>query len=91
MAVYLIGYDLIKPGKDYSKIVPEIKRAFPDYWHCLDSTWLVKTEYSAVQIRAHLAQFIDTNDRILVATIGKGAAWSVSFGNECQDWLRRNL
>lgn len=93
MAVYLIGYDLIKPGKDYSRIVPEIQRAYPNYWHCLDSTWLVVSEKTATQIAEHLLQFIDGNDRLLVSpqAINSGAVWTTSFSKECQDWLMANL
>ncbi|MEW5714542.1 hypothetical protein AB1462_19565 [Pseudomonas sp. SB113] len=91
MAVFFIGYDLIKPGKDYSKIVPAIQKSFPNYWHCLDSTWLVNTDHTAKQIADYLLQFIDGNDRLLVAPVSKGAAWTISFNKGCQDWLSANL
>jgi hypothetical protein len=41
MGTLLIGYDLDKPGQDYSNLVAEIKR-LGAWWHNLDSTWLVK-------------------------------------------------
>ncbi|WP_155499907.1 SinR family protein [Pseudomonas protegens] len=91
MAVFFIGYDLIKPGKDYSKIVPAIQKTFPNYWHCLDSTWLVNTNHTAQQIADYLLQFIDGNDRLLVAPVSRGAVWTTSFNKGCQDWLRANM
>ncbi|PKM27771.1 MAG: SinR family protein [Gammaproteobacteria bacterium HGW-Gammaproteobacteria-12] len=91
MAVYMIGYDLNTPGKDYTKLIDAIKKAYPNWWHCLDSTWLVNTTSSAQQIRDHLKQFIDGNDKLLVATMGKGAAWTGPFTKPCSDWLLANL
>jgi len=91
MPVRMIGYDLNKPGKDYEKLIEAIKKAFPNYWHCLDSTWLVVTEHTPKQIADYLLQFVDANDRLLVATLDKGAAWSMSFNQGCRDWLMKNL
>jgi len=93
MGVFLIGYDLISPGKDYSAIISDIKKSFPNYWNCLDSTWLVNTQHTAEQIANHLLQFLDGNDRLIVIPIlvGGGGIWTESFNKECQDWLRANL
>jgi hypothetical protein len=93
MGVIFIGYDLIKPGKDYSRIVPAIEKNFPNYWHCLDSTWLVNTGHTPKQVIDFLLQFIDGNDRLLVAPMhtGAGASWTTSFDKGCQDWLKANM
>lgn len=90
MAVYMIGYDLIRPGKDYTNIINAIK-AYDNWWHCLDSTWLIISDRGAAAIRDDLKQHIDANDRLLVATMGKGAAWTTSFSKDCADWLKANL
>lgn len=42
MQVYCNGYDLNKRGKDYKDLIPAIK-ALGTRWHCLDSTWRVKS------------------------------------------------
>lgn len=91
MPVYMIGYDLKKPGKDYQTLINAITKSFPNYWHCLDSTWLIVTDHTPKQVADYLLQFIDANDRVLVATMAKGAAWTVSFDKNCQDWLVKNL
>jgi hypothetical protein len=92
MAVYLVGYDLKKPGQDYQDLFEAIKVVGSDWWHCLDSTWLVVSDSSAVNVRAALVPHIDANDRLLVATMGKGAAWTAnSFPQNCQDWLQKYL
>jgi hypothetical protein len=91
MAVYLIGYDLDTPGQDYENLFDAIKAASTDWWHCLDSTWLIVSDQSAAAIRTALVQHIDGNDKLLVATMGKGAAWSKSFPQNCKDWLQKYL
>ncbi|WP_122587130.1 SinR family protein [Pseudomonas viridiflava] len=93
MGVCLISYDLMTPGKDYSKIIPKIKAAYPDWWKCLDSTWMVKTDSTPQQVANYLLQFIDGNDLLIVVPIkvGGGGVWTTSFSKECQDWLKYAL
>lgn len=52
MSTYLIGYDLNRPRNDtdYPDLIEAIK-AFGTWWHYLDSTWIVKSDKSAVEIR----------------------------------------
>lgn len=85
----MIGYDLNSPGKNYSDLIDAIK-AIGSWWHCLDSTWLVKTDLSCVQIRDRLRPYIDANDELLVATLTGVAAWT-GFDKNCSDWLTSNL
>jgi hypothetical protein len=89
MKSYLIGYDLNKSGQDYSTLIEKIKLV-GSWWHCLDSTWIVKSDLSAAQIRDMLIPFIDTNDELLVATLTGEAAWK-GFSKQCGDWLLKNL
>ena len=89
MASYLIGYDLNKPEQDYKELLDAIK-SFTNWWHCLDSTWIVKTDLTAVQIRDKLSPHIDKNDELLVAKLSGEAAW-VGFNDECSKWLSNNL
>lgn len=91
MAKILFGYDLNAPGKDYSTLIPAIQAQFPNYWHCLDSTWIVATDWSPVQVRDWLLARVDRNDEIFAVDItGKPAAWA-GFTGVCQDWLKNNL
>ena len=89
MKSYMIGYDLNKSGQDYTKLKEEIKK-IGDWWHCLDSTWIVKSDSTAVEIRNHLKKFIDSNDELLVARLSGDAAWT-GFNKDCSDWLLKNL
>lgn len=90
MASYMIGYDLNRPGQDYKDLIEEIKKVGSDWWHCLDSTWIVKTDKTATQIRDRLKPHIDRNDELLVAKLTGEAAWT-GFDDDCSNWLLKNL
>jgi hypothetical protein len=89
MKTYMIGYDLNKPGQNYTELIDAIK-TLGTWWHCLDSTWLVKSNSTAIQIRDALSAHIDSSDELLVAQISGDAAW-VGFDTQCSSWLKNNL
>lgn len=86
---YLIGYDLNRPGQDYSELFNAIKK-LGDWWHYLDSTWIVKTSLDALQIRESLVLYIDNGDELLVAHLSGEAAWC-GFSSDGSQWLKDNL
>jgi len=92
MKTYMIGYDLIgKPEKDYEELMKAIKAISEiGAWHCLDSTWLIKSSKNATQIRDALKPHLHKDDRLLVASLDGVAAWT-GFDTNCADWLRTNL
>jgi hypothetical protein len=91
MAVYMIGYDLNRPGQDYKDLIDAIKAVANGWWHCLDSTWLINSTQSASSIRNTLQPHIDKSDELLVSEITKGnSAWT-GFDQQCSDWLKNNL
>lgn len=84
---YLIFYDLRKQ-KDYTKLIEAIK-SYGTWAHVLKSTWAVVTTKSAVQVRDHLLQSMDSDDGILVVRSGREAAWRKV---DCSDdWLQKHL
>lgn len=88
MNTILIGYDLNKLGQQYKQLIDAIEKTFPVYWHCLDSTWLVKTAMSAVQVRDLLLPHLDANDELLTINVtGCARAWQ-GFNEQCASWLR---
>jgi hypothetical protein len=90
MKTYLIGYDLNKEGQNYEGLVEKIKETFGTWWHHLDSTWIVKSNLSAAQIRDILRPFIDNNDELLVASLAGESAW-VGFNEPGSKWLKENI
>ncbi len=89
MAVYCIGYDLMRSGKDYKDLIPAIK-TLGTWWHCLDSTWLVVTNLTAEQIVDKLSAYLDADDKMLVFPVGSGW-WSKGLSDECLQWLHKNM
>lgn len=89
MKTYLIGYDLMKQWQDYDVLIEEIKK-IGNWWHSLDSTWIIKTNLNSIQIRDRLIPKIDNNDKLLVVRLKEEAAW-IGFKKECSDCLKNNL
>ncbi|MCA3761421.1 MAG: SinR family protein [Cutibacterium sp.] len=89
MPTYVIGYDLNTPGQDYGELFEAIK-SYGLWWHHLDSTWIIRTERSAVEVRDHLKRFIDKNDKLLVAKLTSEAAWT-GINQKGSKWLKDYL
>lgn len=92
MKTFLIGYDLNKPREndDYKDLIEKIKTVGLTWWHCLDSTWIIKTDKSAVTIRDTLKTYLDDGDELLVVHLSGEGAWTGFKGN-CSTWLKDNL
>ena len=91
MAIYMIAYDLHPPkGENYEKLFTALEAIGSGYWDCLDSTWFVITEKTAIEIRDELQKYLKDDDRLLVARYGASAAW-LGFKNDCQTWLEDKL
>lgn len=86
----MIGYDLNKTGQNYDGLIEAIKRLSETRWHCLDSTWILKTDHSTEVIRNALRPYLDLNDELLVVTLQRDAAWQ-GFDDNCSNWLTNNL
>ena len=89
MATYIVSYDLKKPGKDYSKLLKHLK-SYGNWWHHLDSTWVIVTHKSAVEVRDETAAHMDANDLLLVVKSAGVGAWR-GFNQEGSEWLKANL
>jgi hypothetical protein len=90
MATLLVGYDLNKPGQEYEELWEKLK-GFGAWWHHLDSTWLIKTNLSPVQVRDDLKKVIDSGDELLVIDVTARAWAGTGFPSRAYDWLRDNL
>lgn len=90
MSTLLVGYDLKKPGQDYSPLIEKLK-SFGTWWHHLDSTWLIKTDETPKEVRDVLKPLIDANDELLVIDVsGRTAAWT-GLNQRGSDWIKDNL
>jgi hypothetical protein len=73
MSAFWVSYDLDKPGQDYKDLIDALQKLGAK--RIMFSDWLVNSNYTSEQLRNHLAQFMDGNDRILVAGLTGVAAW----------------
>lgn len=88
MASYIVSYDLQTPGRNYEALYQAL-RSYTRWARVNNSVWAIVTESTAVQVRDHLLQFIDSNDRIFVVRSGAEAAWRNSICKN--EWLKENL
>jgi hypothetical protein len=91
MTIYVIGYDLHpKQGETYGNLIEAIK-GLGNWWHCLDSTWLVKCDLSNTQVRDALWKHMKQDDQLLVVAYAPPfSAWA-GFSGDCQTWLKTNM
>jgi hypothetical protein len=90
MTIYVIGYDIHpKQGETYTNLIEAIK-SLGNWWHCLDSTWLISSNLTVTHIRDFLWQHMRQDDQLLVLTYTRDAAWN-GFSEECSTWLSTNL
>ncbi|MFZ5794682.1 MAG: hypothetical protein ACOY4B_09485 [Pseudomonadota bacterium] len=88
MATYLVIYDLLSPGQDYSAIHAKIK-TYKTWARPTESTWIIVTTKSAEEIRDDIENCIDENYRLLIVKSGTESAWTnLRCSNE---WLQKNL
>jgi hypothetical protein len=91
MAVYMIGYDLVKPDHDYAPLYKALNE-FSTSLHCLDSTWFIVSDQTAQEILNGLLVHVHPkHDRLIVTPLTVGSAWTVGLGKESSDWLHRHL
>lgn len=84
MTLYIVSYDLKKPGKDYKGLYEELKKS-PKWWHYLESTWLIHTNETADQLFDRLRSHIDENDYVLVTEVTRNrSGW---LPRKAWDWF----
>lgn len=87
MAIYMIGYDLNKAGKNYQALIDKIEEIADGYFHHLDSTWLIGFSGDAKAIAESLVPLIDNDDELLVVKLAKNDAAWYGFDQAGSDWL----
>lgn len=88
MRAYSINYDLKAPGRDYAGLYEAIKSS-GQWWHYLDSTWIVISNESATGIWNRLAQHIDKNDYLLIIEVRNNVhGW---LPKQAWDWIQANV
>ena len=88
MKLYQIDYDLRKQ-RNYDALYERIK-SYGNWCHALESSWVIATDQSAVQIRDYLYQALDKDDGLLVTRLQGEAAW-IGLDSKVTDWLKQHL
>lgn len=88
--IYLITYDLHKPGQDYEYLYETIKNSSTGDWsHHLESTWIIKSNLSVNQVAENIKSAIDENDSFLVIeVINNKQGW---LPEEAWTYLNNNI
>lgn len=82
--VYLITYDLNKPGKEYRNLYSALRQFDYIRDNGLDSVWFISTSWSASQVYNFLHSYIDSSDRIFVTKLHRGEG-------EHEGWLHKDM
>ena len=67
--IYLIRYTLHNEEgneEEYAEIIDHIRQTYPCSWHCLYSTWIIKTSESVQQIFDNISEFLDSDDALII-------------------------
>jgi hypothetical protein len=81
MNILLVTYDLKKPGADYTGLYEVLKTA-PNWYHFLDSCWLLSTNETPSQWFEKVRSKIDQNDNIFIVDISRQPR---------QGWLNKDV
>ena len=81
--VYLISYDLDKPGQNYARLIARLEQL--GAFRVLLSQWALQTTWTAIQLRDDLRLYTDANDRLLVTQVGAWASWNLIDGQKFKE------
>src|SRR5947208_3217570 len=86
--VYCVSYELRVAGKNYEPLYNELKKS-TRWWHYLQSTWLIQTDETAVQVWQRLVAHVDQQDSVLLIEVRNNAqGW---LPKDAWDWIRDNV
>ena len=86
MNTYIVAYDLYRPGQNYPQVDQVLEAYGSNSIRILRSTWLVRTNETAVQLRDKVWLKMDINDKIYVGGIN-GSAWHIT--DEVNRWIKK--
>ena len=84
MNMYVITYDLSRPGRNYDGLYNVIK-SYNRWARLTESSWAIMTDQGEVALRDALTQVMDANDKLFVGKI-VASAWR-GVDQEVHNWL----
>lgn len=87
--VYIVTYDLRQPTQRYDELLRLIKDCA--HWARLgQSSYLVVSDLTAVQLRDKFKSALDGNDRLYVGAVKTPAAWT-GMPDSVTQWIKKEL
>ncbi len=74
MPLFLVSYDLLKPGQDYQSLFTALGNLGGR--RVLLSAWVLRGNQTATSLRDYLQAHIDQNDRMLVVQFDNWASYN---------------
>jgi hypothetical protein len=91
MATILIAYDIHPTkGQMYDDLIAKIQ-SLGDWWHHLESTWIVRCALSPREVRDRLKSYIGAEDQLLVIEISGDTAEWTGVNDAGNQWLKDNF
>jgi hypothetical protein len=87
--VYAVNYDLRVYGTpNYADLEAELKRS-PNWWHYLQSTWLIATDETATELWNRIAPHVRKIDSVLIIEVCQNVSgW---LPQKAWEWIRANV
>ena len=86
MAKLLVTYDLSEPGQNYNDLYALIRTYA--HTHITESSWGISTDKTVAEVRDHLKQALDNNDKLFITRMNGWA--SHGLPKSVTDWLHNN-
>lgn len=86
--VLILSYDLMNPGQNYERLVKLIKD-YPSWARLGGSAYLLFTDQTPTQVRDHLKQALDVNDKLYVGVSPAPSAWA-GLPDDVGKWILAN-
>lgn len=88
MAVYLVTYDLHKPGNNYEEVLEQIKKS--SGWAMLsESSYAISTSETVEAAYKRIHAKMDENDTLYIISLRN--PWTGRGPKKVNDWLQANL
>ena len=91
MATILIAYDIHPSTGDAYERITDAIRSLGEWWHHLETTWLVKTDHTPTQIRDFLKKYVGSDDQLLIVEVSLDAAAWFGVNDIGSRWLEASL
>ena len=91
MKTYLITYDKSIVLKNYRPLYEAIKSCSGVWWHHMENTWLIRSEFSAASLYSRLKPHIAHSDRLLIIEIKQFGDYAGWLNQDAWNWISNQI